>query len=237
MAPPTASGYFAEKLGTIKSAQNKELLIGLSGVINLVTFTEAKGQNGDGKVTSVADASVQGKVVLVPVDSNEVSTLYTFDSNMSSKLWFNSDSIVSLRKLCSKADPCAEESTAIVAAPGVVPFSSRKQTLAIDVDLTAEITDSDLEVLIDGYVEVGLELDTTAAHHFNFVAYDLASDVYDVYACWTGEAGGGVTGGEGAYEAVAAIKSRMLTVQAVRAVKTSDQDIDVGNGNLFRGRK
>ena len=76
---------------------------------------------------------------------------------------------------------------------------------------------------------------SSAAHHFNFVAYDLVSDVYDVYACWTGEASGQVFDGEGNYEAIAAIKSRMLTVQAVRAVKTSGEDIDVGSGNL-RGR-
>ena len=78
IAAPTGTNEnssFAEKLGTIKSAQNKELLIGLSGVINLVTFTEAKGNNLEGEVTAVADSSVQGKVVLIPSDSEEVSTV------------------------------------------------------------------------------------------------------------------------------------------------------------------
>lgn len=196
--PDDSSGDLIEKLATIKSAQNKELLIGLSGVINLLTFTEAKGKNGEGKVTAVADAAVQGKVVLVPEGETG--------------------------NVCGSPD-------SIVAAPGMVPFSARTQTLTVDTALTAEVTDSELEVIISGYVEVGLTLDTTAAHHFNFVAYDLTSDVYDVYACWSGAASGSVSGGEGDYAAAAAIKKRMLTVQAVRAVKT-DGDIDVGNGNL-----
>ena len=67
------------------------------------------------------------------------------------------NSILNFAALSSQVDPCAN---GIEAAPGTVPFSARKQTLTVDTALTADISDSELEVLISGYVEVGLTLET-----------------------------------------------------------------------------
>ena len=53
---------FAAHLATIKAPQGKELLIGLSAVPILLTYTEAKGKNGAGFSESVALAGV-GMVV------------------------------------------------------------------------------------------------------------------------------------------------------------------------------
>jgi len=203
MPEGTGSPFYKEALGKIKSAKNKELLIGLSGVANLLTFTQVKGKNLEGETVAVAEATLKAHVVLVP-DGSESTDVCDLDDTP--------DDVV-------------------VAAPGQVTFSSRTQTLAIETALTVDIADSDLVATIEGYVQVSLELDTTAAHHFNFVAYDLDSDVYNIVVCWNGSASGTVDE-NGVYGSMVAVKSRMLTAQAVRAVKTSDGDIDIGSGNL-----
>lgn len=112
----------------------------------------------------------------------------------------------------------------MVAAPGGLTFASRKQTLSVtvDLDIVGTITDpGDLE--IEGDVTVALGLDTTAAHHFNFVAPDLGQGTYDVAACFTGVADGFVEEdeiGDNSVHAYVAIMQRMLTVHEVRAVQS-----------------
>jgi hypothetical protein len=204
--PDTA--IWQEKLATIKSAQNKELLIGLSGVINLFTFTMVKGKADNMEVKSTADASVSVTVKYI-------------NSGLDG------------------AGICNNDSKGDVAYPGSVTFSSRIQELAITNSLMAAIKDrDDLEVELTGSVDVSLSLETTAAHHFNFLAVDLPSGTYDIYACWDATAQGSIGGGDvvvdGSYEASAGISKRMLTVQAVRAVKTNDE-ITLDSGNIRRG--
>lgn len=100
-----------------------------------------------------------------------------------------------------------------IAAPGKITLASRYQELEIDVDLTGTVGD------LVSAVTVGLTLDTVAAHHFNFVAPNLDSGEYKVYACFTGTAS--VTADiDGAAGAFVAIQKRMLTVQEVRAVNS-----------------
>ena len=82
---------------------------------------------------------------------------------------------------------------------------------------------------IVGDVTVALGLDTTAAHHFNFVAPDLGQGTYDIAACFTGAADGFVTeeeAGDNAVYAYVAVMQRMLTVQEVRAVKDDFIDME-----------
>lgn len=183
----------AELLASIHIPQNKEALIGVSGVANLITFTEAKGKNEGGEVTAEAEATMDLEVRLADSDFGATA-----------------------------GDICAGDYDHYVAAPGPLTFASRIQTLTVDVDL--DVAGSTTSGSIVGYVEVGLKNNTTAAHHFNFVAADLPSDTYDVVACFTGEAfatiSGDADGGSNANAAVA-IQHRMLTVQEVRAVKGS----------------
>jgi hypothetical protein len=199
---------WTEKLATIKSAQNKELLIGLSGVINLLTFTKAKGKVGGTEIISTADASVQVTVKYI-------------GSNV----------------LRDESEICNGDA-GTVAYPGPVTFSSRIQELTIKNTLEVTSDNEDLELELEGSVDVSLKLTTTAAHHFNFLAVDLPSGTYDIYACWDATADGSLGGGDvivdGEYGASAGISQRMLTVQAVRAVKT-DEAVDVSSGNIRRG--
>jgi hypothetical protein len=189
-----------EVMGTIHVASHKELMIGVSGIANLITFTEAKGKNGGGTSTTVAEGVLDLEVRVVPTGANAQ---------------------------CGSPAPAE----AMVAAPGPLTFASRRQELSVTVDLgiVGEIENWDEEniadaLAIEGDVTVALGLDTTAAHHFNFVAPDLAQGVYDVVACFTGEATGSVTadadGDLGSGYSFVAIAQRMLTVQEVRAVKS-----------------
>jgi hypothetical protein len=203
-------GIFPEKLATIKSAQHKELLIGLSGVINLFTMTEAKakGKTADDAaaitVTSIADSSVA-------VTVRYISSGQGIDGNT----------------LCNGG-------VGDVAYPGAVTFSSRTQELSVTNNLYLEDSEEELTVALEGSIDVMLKLTTTAAHHFNFIAVDLPSDKYDIWACWDAKVDGSLTDGQdGSFDARAAIQKRMLTVQQVRAVKTDD-DIELGNGSIRR---
>jgi hypothetical protein len=191
-----------ETMGTLHIANKKELLVGVSGVANLVTMTEAKGRNGGFESVAGAEGALNLEVRVVPhgVSAN-----------------------------CGGALPAGGE----VAEPGGLTFASRKQTLKVTVDL--DIVDvigtcggfeqpdcvaGTLEIV--GDVTVALGLDTTAAHHFNFVAPDLEQGTYDIAACFTGAADGFVTEeevGDNKVYAYAAIMQRMLTVQEVRAVR------------------
>lgn len=191
-----------ETMATIHVANKKELLIGVSGVANLVTITEAKGRNGGFSSTAEAEGALNLEVRIVPegVSAN-----------------------------CGGDAPDG----GMIAAPGGLTFASRKQTLTVTVDLDIvdvvgtcdglELPDCVADTLeIVGDVTVALGLDTTAAHHFNFVAPDLAQGTYDVAACFTGAADGFVTeeeAGDNKVHAYVAIMQRMLTVQEVRAVQ------------------
>lgn len=99
---------FAGHLATIKAPQGKELLIGLSGVPILLTYTEAKGKNGEGPTESVALAGVGMAVAYDHVDNLPPS--YTAED------------------LCTGGD---------LAEPGIVPMSVRLQYIAVDSNLTA----------------------------------------------------------------------------------------------------
>jgi len=177
--------------------QSKEVLIGVSGVVNLVTFTQAKGKNGGGIATAIAEGIVELDVRYAPEGTDNI---------------------------------CVNGTSA---APGPITFASRRQELSVTVDLdviAVAAEDDDLAALLDieGSVTVALGLDTTAAHHFNFVAIDLDSDWYDIVACYDLTALVAVSGDDididtAAYSK-AAIGPRMLTLQRVRA--TTDGIVD-----------
>jgi hypothetical protein len=177
-------------IATLDVAQQKDLLIGVSGQIGLVTFTQAKGKHAnDGTVTegsATAGAGVNVTVMLKDADSGE---------------------------------------TVQTAAPGPVTFAARIQELKVSVpecsvplDLDGSGTvayDADCEVL------VSLMLNTTAAHHFNFIGVDLDQGTYDVVAQFDLSAFVAIVGEDAAAEAEVVLGPRMVTVQEVRAAKGS----------------
>lgn len=199
------------ELVKLRCANWKELLIGVSSQVNLVTFTQAKGKNGGGTSTAIAEGAVRVGVTVVPVGT---------------------------------PDPCAAAwaDESLFAAPGVVTFASRRQELSVDVDLDVV---GDLPGIcdeaciaenlgIDGSVTVALGLDTTAAHHFNFVAADMDPGWFDVVACYDlsslAEVAGETIDADTAAYSKTALGPRMVTVQEVHATKDGIIDeSDSGN--------
>ena len=203
-------------LATIKVPQDKELLVGVSAEIGIVTYGSVKGKNG-GSGTAKADGNAQVTVFAIPTDT-------TVDHS----------------------DPTTQGKSA---HPGTIMLSRRIQELSATLGGVIEsCTDTSGEGTITIATEctvtdeeIGLLLDTTAAHHFNFVLPNMNQGVYDIKAVFTtgaraevdicdaGEAcsydpDGTVTGSA---EAKAIINKTMLTVQQVRAAKDGLQETDI----------
>lgn len=200
-------GLLAEKeLATIHVAQWKELLLGVSGQVNLVTFTKAKGKNAAGESTAMAEGTVLTGVLVVPEGQGEGACADAWDAwreLLEHQEW------EACTEDCGDEPPLGEN---LFTAPGPVTFASRMQELSVDVALST--TDP-----ITGSVTVGLTLDTTAAHHFNFVADDLTSGTYDCIACYDLTALADANNVDNEAYAYAGIGPRILTVQEVRATK------------------
>lgn len=203
-------------LAKLHVANWKELLVGVSAQVNLVTFTQAKGKNAGGTSTAIAEGTVRTGVVVVPAgtDPDCAGAFADFDAGLGNAF----------------------------AAPGPVTFASRRQELSVTVDLDVvgaipDVCDAQCvadNLGIDGSVTVALGLDTTAAHHFNFVAADLVSGWYDIVACYDltalAEVSGNDIDGDTAAYSKAALGPRIVTVQEVRATKTGVID-ETGSAN------
>jgi len=199
------------ELASLHVANWKELLMGVSGEVNLVTITQAKGKNGAGTTTAIAEGTVRAGVVVIPEGARQG---------------------MPQGAVCARAFNAHDNGADVFAAPGPVTFAARRQELAVtvDLDVVGSIPDVCDEACIEenldieGDVTVMLGLDTTAAHHFNFVADDLTSGWYEILACYDLRAMASVGGADidadtSAY-AKAALGPRILTVQEVRATKT-----------------
>jgi len=209
----TTAGPVAEAdLANLHVAQWKEILGNLSAQVNLVTFTQAKGRNGAGTSTAIAEGTVRGGMVVVPEGT------------------FAEDSC---RAAFDAYDARAEGWENIFSAPGPVTFASRRQELSVTVDLdvvgdidgVCDETCIQDSLGIEGSVTIALGLDTTAAHSFQFIEEDLPSGTYDVVACYDLTALAAVSGtseldaGTAAYSKVA-LGPRIISAQEVRATKT-----------------
>lgn len=166
-------------MATLDVAQQKDLLIGVSAQIGLVTFTQAKGKGGSTPTIGEALASANLDVTLELREANG----------------FGTGALVQ------------------IAAPGKVTFASRLQQLKVAVidDPTTNLTT----------VTVSLLLDTTAAHHFNFIGVDLEQGNYDVVAVFDLSAFVAIVGEDAIAKAEVILGPRMVTVQEVRAAKDS----------------
>lgn len=198
----------AQTLATIKVPQDKELLVGISAEIGLVTFGSVKGKNGGG-ASALADAEAFVNVFAMPVAGGD----------------------------------------SIPAEPGQIMLSRRVQELSAtlggviqdceDADLDGTIVIADECTVSDE--EISLLLDTTAAHHFNFVLPNMNQGEYDIVAVFTTGARAEVDicdeGEECSFypdgtvsasaAARAVVNKTMLTVQQVRATAGGLIDADI----------
>ena len=222
------SGY---TLATIKVPQAKELLVGLSAEIGLVTFNAVKGKNG-GTARAIADAEAYVTVFAVPTGAYDETTNPTGSImakpgaiKLSKRVQELGATLGGVIQSCSVT--CVEED--VVDPDGVVIGTTINCEDIVIVE-DCEVTDE----------EISLLLKTTAAHHFNLVFPDLPQGEYDIVAVFTTGASAEVDicdadedcmyDPEGTVaasaEASAVINKTMLTVQQVRAVKGSMPDPD-----------
>jgi hypothetical protein len=205
-------------LATIKVPQGKELLVGVSAEIGLMTFGAVKGKNG-GSATAIADAEAAVSIHACPVDSDGVIT---------------GD--------CTLAKPGP-----VKLSKRVQELSAKLGGVIKDcADITDEGTFDVSEDCTVTDEEIALMLSTTASHHFNFVLPNMDTGVYDIVALFTTAASADVVlcayvsnpsyttqecDADGTVAATASassvINKSMLTVQTVRAAKGGIIDADI----------
>jgi len=207
-------------LATIKVPQQKELLVGLSAEIGLMTDTSVKGKNG-GSARAIADSEAYVTIFAVP--TGEYNTTVTPSIKA-----LPGDVILSKR---------VQELDATLG--GVIQSCTDALTVDSDGDDILDSGDGTIDVVTECIVtdeEIGLMQDTTAAHHFNFVLPDMTAGEYDIVAVFTTGANAEIdicTSAEecalydpdgivsGSSEATAVVNQYMMTIQEVRAVKGS----------------
>ena len=179
-------------LAKIKVPQDKELLVGLSAEVGLVTDTSIKGKEGG---TAKAIAGGKGNVTIFAIPEP-----------------FNWEGI---RK----------------AEPGRIMLSSRFQVLTATLGGVVACEEGECTFTDE---EIGFLQGTLAAHHFNFLLPDMDQGVYKIVAFFTTGAIAAVDicdNCEGSVSAsafaAAIIGKTMLTVQQVRAVKDSLEEVDI----------
>jgi hypothetical protein len=200
-------------LATIKVPQDKELLIGVSAEIGLVTDTSVKGKNG-GAAKAIADGEAFVTVFAVPQDGGNSVEAAPGQIMLSKRVQELDATLGGVIQSCEVT--CVEDEIAGIVCDDIV--------IAEDCVVTDE--------------EIGLLQDTTAAHHFNFVLPNMNQGVYDIKAVFSTGARAEVdicdlgepcsydpegTVAASAY-AKAVINKTMLTVQQVRAAKDGLQD-------------
>lgn len=225
-AGPIVNSRNGYTFATIKVPNNKELLVGVSAEIGIVTDTSIKGRLG-GAAKAIAEGGAYAQVCAVHHGTDTV-------------------------------EKCA--------LPGWVTLSRRIQELEATLGGVIESCEDFLTVLPDGTTvgtpedpvpdgtitialecvvsdeEIGLVLDTLAAHHFNYVIPNLSQGEYDIRAYFMTKTSAEVDIDEvsiadcpeeqepcvsaSAY-AKAFIGKYMVTVQQVRAVKGDIPDRDI----------
>ena len=209
-------------LATIKVPQDKELLIGVSAEIGLLTDTSVKGKNG-GAARAIAGAEAYVTVFAVPKDggnSEEAAPGQIMLSERVQELGATLGGVIqSCAVTCTTDFVDLEPEGDLDGIPDTYVTTCDDITIAEDCIVTDE--------------EISLLQDTTAAHHFNFVLPNMDQGVYDIKAVFTTGARAEVDicdqGEEcmydpegtvsGSAEAIAIINKTMVTVQQVRAAK------------------
>ena len=198
-------------LATIKVPQDKELLVGLSSEIGLVTDTSIKGKNG-GSAKAIAGARAYVSIVAEPVGGGTSVHAKPGPITLSERVQTLSATLGGV------IESCVDDS-------GATETVDNGDGTTTDVEVGDGTIDIATECVVSDE-EIGLALDTTAAHHFNFVLPNMDQGEYNIVAYFTAgtkaqidideDAGGTVSGSA---TAKAFVGSTMLTVQQVRATE------------------
>ena len=217
-------------LATLKVPNKKELLVGVSAEIGIVTDTSVRGKNG-GAAKAIAGGQAYVNIFAVPkgtdVDVNNSIKAEPGQIMLSKRVQELSATLGGVIQSCTL--PCGYGDNPATPEVETDYFSCEEMVIARDCLVTDE--------------ELGLLLDTTAAHHFNFVFPNLPVGTWDIVAVFTTGARAQVDicddgddwcgtnydpegEADGSSYAKAIINKTMVTVQEVRAVKGSLLQID-----------
>lgn len=236
------NGY---KFATIKVPQGKELLVGLSAEIGLVTDTSVKGREG-GSAKALAGAEAFVNIYAVPTGTYD-GTVNPGGTHAIPRQVMLSSRVQELTATLGGVFDCSDTGT-ITTVDGECtetcfdfcgPGNIEVACDSVD-PLAVSCADDDINIACEcGYTDeqIGLMLDTTAAHHFNFILPNMDAGEYDIVAIfstgaraeidicdsasdWCGDmydADGWVSAS--AY-AKAVINKYVMTVQQVRAINS-----------------
>ncbi len=225
-------------LATIKVPNNKELLVGVSAEIGIVTDTSVKGKLG-GEAKAVAGGRAYVNVFAIPKDGGPSIPAAPGQITLSQRVQELSATLGGVIKSCDVN--CYYEPLADCDLVDPTPGDPDSGDEFYQCDIICD----DIVIADDcvvNYEQIGLLLDTTAAHHYNFVFPDLPVGTYDIKAVFTTGVRAQVDicdeGDEcvlaydpdgdvfGRAAAKAIINNNMVTVQEVRAVKDEFLEID-----------
>jgi hypothetical protein len=212
-------------LATIKVPQDKELLVGVSAEIGILTDTSIKGKNG-GAARSIAGAGALVIVGAVPTGGSVFGPGVVAEPGpvvLSARVQVLDATLGGVIESCEDFTGGTDVNGLNPGDPGYIDTPDG----VIDVKTECIVSDE----------EIGLFIGTLAAHHFNFVLPDMDQGEYDIVAWFITGAlaavdideisiieGGSVSGSA---FALAAIGKHMVTVQQVRAVKGSLGDTEI----------
>ena len=213
-------------LATIKVPQDKELLVGVSAEIGLVTDTSVKGKDG-GTAKAIAGAKAFVTVFAVPREGGTSQEAVPGQIMLTRRVQELGATLGGVIQSCEDTTGGTDSAGLNPGDEGYVPTPDGK----IDIALECLVTDE----------EISLMIDTTAAHHFNFVLPNMDQGVYDIKAVFTTGARAEVDicdeGEECMYDpegtvsgsayAKAIINKTMVTVQQVRAAKDGLNEVDI----------
>lgn len=203
------SGY---TLATIKVPQDKELLVGVSAEIGLVTDTSIKGKNG-GAAKAIAGSGANVIIFAVPVEgaNGTYAVAEPGPVMLSARIQELDATLGGVIESCE--DFLTLNPDGSTTGTPTEPIPDGVITIALECVVTDE--------------EIGLALSTLASHHFNFVLPNMDQGEYNLVAFFTTAAfaqvdidelsvlaGGTVSGS--AYSS-AIIGKTMVTLQQVRA--------------------
>jgi hypothetical protein len=213
---------------TIKVPNNKELLVGVSAEIGIVTDTSIKGKLG-GSARAIAEGGAYAQVCAVHTGTDTVE-------KCAHPGWVTlSRRIQELEATLGGVIESCEDFTGAVDPEGDLPGDPNYDDTpdgVINIALECIVTDE----------EIGLVLDTLAAHHFNYVIPNLATGEYDIRAYFMTKTSAEVDIDEVSIAdcpveqepcvsasafAQAFIGKYMVTVQQVRAVKGDIPNRDI----------
>lgn len=205
-------------LATIKVPQDKELLVGVSAEVAIVTDTSIKGKNG-GTARSIAGAGALAVVAAVPHGAFPIGGEVAEPGPviLGARIQELSATLGGVIESCTDFTGGTDINGNDPGDDGYIDTPDG----TIDVQLECEVSDE----------EIGLFQATMAAQHFNFVLPDMDAGEYDVVVWFITGAVAAIDideisvsdGGSVSASAFAMsfIGKHMVTVQQVRAVKGS----------------